>query len=133
MKFFAVFKATVERHIELEADNWQDAAKLANSMERPVLSEKAYLEVVGLCMCEDREYCSHYDATHELIGPCNKCGFQILERNCTNACKEQHLQCGEGGWTSTKHGHVSWCSQACRDADRANDPEVEILDRLTGV
>ena len=113
-------------------DNWQDAARIANTMERPVLSDTGYLECVGLCKCEDPEYCDYYDATHELVGPCNKCGRQILERGCTNACEGLHDE-HDGGWVSTEHGHQTWCSQECRDADRANDIEVEVLDRMAGI
>jgi hypothetical protein len=71
---------------------------------------------------------------------CPKCGFQILERGCTPVCNELHQHSESdpkykrgGGWCSTEHGHVTWCSQACRDADKANDPEVEVLDRLAGI
>ena len=134
MKFYAVFKAIVEKHVELDADNWQQAAEAAQAMGRPVLSEKAYLEIVALCACkpEDVDYCGNYDASHELCGPCNKCGHQILERGCGNACEGLHER-KEGDWCSTKHGHVTWCSKECRDADRANDPEVEVLDRMAGI
>ena len=140
MKFYAVFKTVVEKHVLLDTDNWQDAARIANTMEAPVVQAEPLLEVVAMCDCQDSECdCSYYDAVHELVGPCNKCGFQILERACTEHCKEQHESSdgGEygrgGGWVSTTHGHVSWCSQACRDADKANDPEVEVLDRMAGI
>jgi hypothetical protein len=133
MKFYAVYKVTMEEHVELDADNWQDAARIANTMVRPVLSEKAHLEVVGLCRCESTECeCEYYDTAHELVGPCNKCGHQILERACTVACAGLHDE-KVGYWCSTEHGHVQWCSQACRDADKANDPEVEVLDRMAGI
>jgi len=141
MKFYAVFKTMVEKHVLLDVDNWQDAAKIANTMEAPVVQAEPSLEVVGMCACESPECeCDYYDAVHELIGPCNKCGFQILERACTDACKDQHQHSESdpkykrgGGWCSTEHGHVHWCSQACRDADKANDPEVEVLDRMAGI
>ena len=132
MKFYAVFKTVVEAHVELDADNWQEAARIANTMERPIVQAEPPLEVVGVCLCEDPEFCSQYDAVHELVGPCNKCGVQILERQCSDVCKGTHHE-SRGGWTSTEHGHVVWCSQECRDADRANDPEIEVLDRLAGV
>lgn len=133
MKFYAVFKTVVEKHVLLDADNWQDAARIANTMERPVVQAEPVLEVVGACACESPECeCEYYDSLHELLGPCNKCGFQILERGCTDACKNSHEE-KQGGWVSTEHGHVTWCSQACRDADRVNDPEVEVLDRMAGI
>lgn len=141
MKFYAVFKTIVEKHVLLDVDNWQDAARIANTMDLPIVQSEPLLEVVGMCACESPECeCDYYDSVHELVGPCNKCGFQILERGCTDACKDQHQHSESdskykrgGGWVSTTHGHVSWCSQACRDADRANDPEVEVLDRLAGI
>jgi len=141
MKFYAVFKTVVEKHVELDADSWEAAAEIANTMKRPIVQAETSLEVVAMCACEHPECeCDYYDAAHELVGPCNKCGFQILERGCTDACKDQHQHSESdltysrgGGWCSTKHGHMSWCSQACRDADRANDPEVEVLDRMAGI
>ena len=141
MKFYAVFKTIVSQHVELDADNWQDAAEIANTMPRPVVQAEPLLEVVAMCDCPDSGCdCSYYDAVHELIGPCNKCGFQILERACTEHCKDQHQNSSSdpkykrgGGWCSTEHAHVRWCSQACRDADKVNDPEVEVLDRLAGI
>ena len=132
MKFYAVFKTTVEKHVELDAANWQEAAKLANDMERPIVKAEPSLEVVALCVCEEPEFCSNYDAAHEVCGPCNKCETQILERSCDDACEGLHTE-DKGGWVSTEHGHVAWCSQACRDADKPNDPEVEVLDRMAGI
>jgi len=139
MKFYAVFKTTVEKHVELDADNWQEAAKIANTMPSPVVQAEPSLEVVAMCDCDCSDCdCSYYDAVHELVGPCNKCGFQILERGCTDACEHQNSPSDPkykkgGGWVSTEHGHAFWCSQACRDADKANDPEVEVLDRMAGI
>jgi hypothetical protein len=133
----------VEKHVELDADNWQDAAKIANTMKRPIVQAEPSLEVVAMCLCNTVSYeceCDCYDSVHELVGPCNKCGFQILERGCSAACNDQHQHSpsdpkytGGGGWVSTEHGHVQWCSQACRDADKANDPEVEVLDRMADI
>lgn len=141
MKFYAVFKTVVEKHIELDADNWQDAARIANAMGRQKVEDTACLEVVAMCACEyDGCDCAYYESAHELVGPCNKCGFQILERGCSPTCQELHQHSPTdskykkgGGYVTTKHAHVIWCSQACRDADRANDPEVEVLDRMAGV
>jgi hypothetical protein len=132
VKFYAVYKVTIEKHVELDADNWQDAARIANTMEKPVLSDRALLDCVALCKCDPQDCIGFYDATHELVGPCNRCGHQILERCCTDACAGLHEE-KHGSWVSTKHGHQTWCCQECRDADRANDIEVEILDRMAGV
>lgn len=140
MRFWAVFKVVSEKHVLLDADNWQEAARIANTMERPVISEKGLLEVVTMFKDDsvEEEDIFHYDAQHEVCGPCNKCGFQILERACSDDCKDTHSSAdGEymrgGGWCSTKHGHVQWCSQACRDADRENDCDLEVLDRMSGL
>ena len=141
MKFFAVFKTVVEEHVELDADNWQDAARIANTMPSPIVKAEPRLEVVGMCTCSYEGCdCLNYESVHELIGPCNKCGFQILERGCTPVCNELHQHSESdpkykrgGGWCSTEHGHVTWCSQSCRDADKPNDPEAEVLDRLAGI
>lgn len=141
MKFYAVFKTMVEEHVLLDVDNWQDAAHIASSMKSPVVQAELPLSVVAMCDCSGSECdCGYYDSVHELIGPCNKCSFQILERGCTDACKDRHQHSPSdpnykkgGGWVSTKHGHVTWCSQACREADKVNDPEVGALDRLSGV
>jgi len=139
MKFYAVFKTTVEKHVLLDVDNWQDAARIANTMENPIVQAEPRLELVGMCLCESPECdCGYYESVHELVGPCNKCGFQILERSCSPVCSALHASSdGEykkgGGYVSTKHAHVMWCSQGCRDADRANDPEVEVLDRMAGI
>ena len=139
MKFYAVFKTTVEKHVLLDVDNWQDAARIANTMKKPIVQAGPRLEFVGMCLCESPECnCGHYESVHELVGPCNKCGLQILERSCSPVCVEMHESSdGDykrgGGWCSTVHGHVTWCSQECRDADRANDPEVEVLDRMVGI
>lgn len=130
MKFYAVFKAVTEKHVLLDAENWQEAAQIANAMKVPVVQAETLLEVVGMCHCPvpDCE-CDYYVAVHELVGPCNKCGFQILERSCSDLCVHQHSPRDDeykrgGGFVMTEHGHVVWCSQACRDVDRINDPEV---------
>jgi len=141
VKFYAVFKTVVEEHVLLDVDNWQDAARIANSMECPIVQAETLLDVVGMCDClaSDCE-CDYYDSVHELIGPCNKCGFQILERGCEKACEGTHQHSPNDpkyakglGWVSTEHGHQRWCSQACRDADRVNDLEIGVLDRMSGI
>lgn len=114
-KFFAVFKAVAEAHVELDVDNWQDAAKQALAMDRPQLSKEGILECVGLIQAEDYGV---YDAAHEVIGPCNHCGFMVLEGRCDpKACNAKHT--GPGGYTTTEHGDTVWCSQACRDKDES--------------
>lgn len=137
MKFYAVFRSVVEKHVELDAANWQEAAKIANTMECPIVQAETLLEVVGMCACESSDCeCDHYDAVHELVGPCNKCDHQILERGCTETCKGMHAGGNirsNDGWVSTVHGHVSWCSQSCRDADKINDLDAEVLDRMAGI
>ncbi|MGD9728447.1 MAG: hypothetical protein AB7L09_02650 [Nitrospira sp.] len=137
MRFYAVFKVESEEHVLLDADNWQDAARLAASMERPVISKKSRLEVVGMVEDDsiDEEDLFEYDSCHDIAGPCNKCGHQILDRGCgSDACREAHKDDDKrGGYVSTKHGHVTWCSQACRDADRENDCDLDALDRMSGI
>ena len=139
MRFYAVFKVTTEKHVPLDADNWQDAAKLANTMARPVITKEGVLEVVGMVEDDslDDEDILQYDSVHEICGPCHKCGYQIIARNCdSELCKADHdggAAKKKGGWCNTEHGHVQWCSQACRDADRENDCDLELLYRMAGV
>ena len=136
MRFWAVFKTTAEKHVPIDADNWQDAARIANEMGPQEITERACLEGVGMVeddQLDDDCICT-YDSFHEILGPCNKCGHQIIERGCgSETCKASHKDENKGGWVGTKHGHVQWCSQECRDADRANDCDLEILDRMSGV
>lgn len=139
MRFWAVFKTTAEKHVLIDADNWQDAARIANEMGPQKITETAHLEVVGMVEDDDldEDYICTYDSVHEILGPCNKCGFQIIERGCdSEACKESHkseIAGKSGGWCNTEHGHVQWCSQECRDADRENDCDLDVLDRMSGV
>ena len=114
--FYAVFVPRFEVHVKIDADNWQDAAKIAISMETPkadtVFGEVAFMSEDGAEV---------YDVTHEVVGPCNKCGFFILDGCRKKDCTVEHG--GPGGWVSTECGRVIWCCQTCRDADRKNDPE----------
>ena len=139
MRFWAVYKTIVEKHVLLDADNWQDAARIANEMGPQELVGTAHLEVVAMVEDDvvDEDYVCHYDSRHEVCGSCNKCGLMIIERNCgSDACKESHKEehsGKKGGWVCTKHGHVLWCSQECRDADRESDCDLDPLDRMAGV
>lgn len=136
-RFYAIFKVVTEKHVLVDADNYQDAARKIRAMKAPVLSEEASLDGVGTVFddtIEEEDVC-YYDVCHDLMGTCNKCGFEIVDgcsyKGGSEVCDAQHT--GPGGWTSTEHGHVIWCSQACRDADKANDPEVEPLDRMASI
>ena len=124
MKVVAVFQATVEVLVELgEHETWESAAKAALEGAKdppPVPDVKLRLERIW----KDEGAAGGLSCGHEIVGTCARCGEAIVEGCGLSGCDGSVHAPGKGGWVSTTHGHMIWCSQACRDAD-PNDIEKE--------
>lgn len=123
MKVVAIYTATVEVCVELgEFETWEEAAEAATRQSSP--SPPTQVELRLEKIWEDRGDEVAYYCGHEVIGLCHFCGDGIADGCGVHGCKGENHKPGRG-WTSTKHGHMIWCSVACRESD-PEDPEHEI-------